>query len=104
MRLKNGVRIAGVRPEMVLALSIVESILGDHGVDCVVTSLVDGQHSRGSLHYVGCACDIRSRDMPQTHYDEIFEELKKALGEDFDLVDEGDHWHCEFQPKTGVNT
>lgn len=89
---------------MVLALSIVESVLEDYDVECVVTSLVDGQHSRGSLHYVGCGCDIRNRDMSEIHYDKIFEELKKALGEDFDLVDEGDHWHCEFQPKTGVNT
>ena len=99
MELKPGVRIHGIKPEMVVALLAIDQIWGFHGYDPVITSAVDGKHSRGSLHYVGLALDIRSRDIPSEKRFELADELKKALGADFDVVLERTHFHIEFQPK-----
>lgn len=96
--IKPGVRARGINPEMVLALMVVGSILEAGGVDLVITSIIDGVHSRGSLHYVGNAVDIRSRDMGDMEGG-LAEDCRQALGMDYDLVQEGNHWHIEFQPK-----
>jgi hypothetical protein len=97
--LKPGVRILGIKPETVLALIIAESVYRDHQQECVITSLVEGEHSRGSIHYQGFAFDLRTntlgKDVPVVH-----SELKNRLGADFDVIIEVDHIHCEYQPKT----
>jgi hypothetical protein len=97
MLLKPGVRVYGIRPEMVLALVAADRVWQRHGSELVVTSAMDGTHSRGSLHYAGCAADLRT-----WHLDDIeaaAQELREALGEDFDVVVEASHVHLEFQPK-----
>lgn len=89
---------------LVLAATVVPA-LARHGIDCTITS-GDEQgvaHGVTSLHYVGCAVDIRTRDpatgQPFAGMAQAFTEIKQALNCDFDLIDEGDHWHLEFQPK-----
>jgi hypothetical protein len=97
MLLKPGVRVYGIRPEMVLALVAADRIWQRHGSELVVTSVMDGTHSRGSLHYAGCAVDLRT-----WHLDDIAaaaQELREALGEDFDVVVEASHVHLEYQAK-----
>lgn len=96
--LKPGVRVLGVRPEMVLAFGIMRPIFERHGQPFVITSIVEGTHSRASLHYTGCAGDLR-RPADATVAAQIVTECKSALGEDFDVILEIDHLHCEFQPK-----
>ena len=103
MRLKKGVRITGVRPETVLGMHTCDSVFQKHGIEMVVTSVMEGSHSRASLHYPGCAFDLRNRNVPQELRNEITLELQEALQDDFDVIAEGNHWHVEFQPKTGVN-
>lgn len=98
MRIKSGVRLLGLRPEVVLALQVADTILALSGADLVVTSAIDGTHTRASLHYTGCAVDLRR---PAIRAAEIVQELKEALGADFDVILETDHVHCEFQPKAG---
>lgn len=97
MQLKTGVRIFGVRPELVLALTIIERVYQTQGSELVITSVTDGEHMRGSLHYTGAAVDLR---LPVTDVDTIVVHLKADLGQDFDVVLEPDHIHVEFQPKT----
>lgn len=65
----------------------------------VITAGTDGIHHPGSLHYLGYAVDLRTRDLPPMTINASIEELKKRLGADFDVVIEGDHLHVEMQPK-----
>lgn len=99
LMLKNGVRVAGMRPEILLAVIAAERVYEEMGVDCVVTACVDGKHSAGSLHYAGAAVDLRTRDVPQERRQTLAARIRTCVGEDFDVVLEADHIHIEFQPK-----
>jgi hypothetical protein len=98
MTLKPGVRLLGIKPEAVLALIIAESVFRDCGQECVVTSVVDGTHSRGSIHYQGFAFDLRTSHLA-AGIATIHGQLKAKLGADFDVILEADHLHVEFDPK-----
>ena len=97
--LKPGVRVAGLRPEILLAVVAAERVCAEMGVDCVVTACVDGVHQAGSLHYCGLAVDLRSRDFRPGNADKAIARLKQCLGTDYDVVLETDHIHIEFQQK-----
>lgn len=97
--LKRSVRVAGMRPETVLAIQVAEGIWASQGADLVVTSITDGKHSKTSLHHSGAACDLRIWDIDAQ---KARDELQEALGVDYDVVLEEDHIHCEFQPKSGL--
>lgn len=104
MKLKPGVRVQGIRPELVLAIVIADGIWQAHtSVEMVVTSVMDGTHGRGSLHYVGAAFDIRTRNLAAAQVPELVGLLRKALGEDYDVVQESTHVHVEYQPKVPYN-
>ena len=103
MRLKRGVRVAGVRGELVLGLLIAESchkaIVGPDGPEMIITSLGDGRHSEGSLHYKGLAVDLRSRYYHDSdEIDAFVALLKRELGPEWDVVREATHVHIEFDP------
>lgn len=97
--LKPGVRINGIRPELLLGIMIAESVYSLKNRTLTITACIDGKHSVGSLHYAGCAVDLRTRDLPAGEPEEITNLLKSALGSDFDVALEKDHIHLEFQPK-----
>ena len=97
--LKEGVKLTGLKPEMVVGFIIVSSIYEFLGYDCVITSGLDGAHSKTSLHYAGCALDFRTRQMIASDKKELSERCKEALGEDFDVVLEQTHLHVEYQPR-----
>ena len=67
---------------------------------CVITSAVDGKHSKGSKHYIGYALDIRSRNMTSNGKLSCTKQLKVKLGNEFDIVLEKDHIHLEFDPES----
>ncbi len=96
---KNGVLINGVKPETVLLIQVVHSILASHGYRCIVTSITDGEHNRGSLHYIGHAVDFRIRHISAEKMIQLVVEIKNALTEEFDVILKPDHMHIEFQPK-----
>lgn len=99
MQLKAGVKLSGVRPELVLALGIAAEIYQKYfGIVMTVTSVKDGAHKSGSKHYVGCAADLRVWGL-EGRIVTVVDAIKTALGEDFDVVPEGDHIHLEFDPK-----
>jgi hypothetical protein len=100
LKIKQGVRVLGLKPEALLGIVICSSVFNDHNLDCVLTSVVDGKHSRASKHYSGYAWDLRTRNIPtKTAVDKIFLAVKSALGADYDVVLESNHIHCEFDPK-----
>lgn len=100
MKIKPGVRILGLRPEMLLAVIAAEGLYRELGVEAVITSGIDGTHSKGSKHYAACALDFRTNSLPAGSWQEVRNKLAESLGEDFDVVLEEDHIHVEFDPKS----
>lgn len=103
IRIKPGVNITGICPELVLALLIADGIWLAEGTDLVITCGADGKHRKNSLHYVTRAVDLRRRNLPAGRAAPVARSLRTALGKDYDVVVERSHIHVEFQPKTGIN-
>lgn len=95
-RLHARARPYGMRTELLLALCIAQELYRENAEPFTITSIMDGRHMRGSLHYVGAAADIR---LPKRHPTMITRELAKRLGADYDVVLEKTHIHIEYQPK-----
>ena len=100
--LKPGVRVAGLRPEILVAVIAAERVYEEAGYDLVITAGVDGKHSTASLHYAGQAVDLRTRDVPEDTRPKLVARLKECLGEDYDVLLEETHIHAEYQPKRAL--
>jgi len=100
LQLKSGVKVAGMRPELVLAMIVAESAYRERGYDCIITSVMDGRHSIKSKHYAGQAFDCRTRHLPdQSAIETVAGAIRKALAPHYDVIIESDHIHVEFDPK-----
>jgi len=106
MRLKPGVDVLGCKPELLACLQVAEAVYARHGVELVVTSVTEGQHRRGSMHYRELAADLRVHGLPAegSVRDEVAREIGKALGVDYDVLYEGHerpraHVHLGYQRK-----
>lgn len=99
LSLKPGVRITGMRPEILLAILAAERAYAEAGCELMITSCIEGKHSAGSLHYVGAALDLRTNHVPAEKLQALVAKIRAALGGDFDVVLEADHLHAEYQPK-----
>ncbi len=97
--IKPGVDVRGIQPEILLARIIAGEIFARYGVACIITSALDGKHSKNSKHYTGQAIDLRTRHMDARLWPVVAEELNKALGPQYDVVLESDHIHVEHDPK-----
>lgn len=101
---KKGVKL---HPAIAMAVVVVavNEIMTEYETDCVITSGIEGEHSRGSLHYVGLAIDFRGNSVVPAVRQAIIKELRDALGDDFDVI-ESNHGaiHIEYQPKTAGGT
>lgn len=99
MKLKDNVKLLGIKPELLIAIIICNSIYQKFDIELVITSCVDGKHSKNSLHYSGNAVDIRISNIPTSEIkSKIFNEIKNSLTQDYDLIDEQTHFHLEYQP------
>ena len=100
MRFKGSVTLNGVKPEVVTALIVCNDIYANYGQDMVVTSITEGTHGKGSLHYVGFAFDLRTRNFQYPKdIDLVVKDMREYLTEEFDIIIEKDHLHIEFQVK-----
>lgn len=100
LKIKPGVIVHGLSNELLLAVMVAHSVFEDRGYSCIITSLLDGKHSRTSLHYSGNGLDLRTRHLPSREYAEsIVDELRDSLTADYDVILEEDHIHVEYQPK-----
>ena len=102
MQLKTGVKLVGIKPELVLGLYIADSVYRTYQTEMVITSVVDGVHKRKSQHYAGYAADLRIWGFNRDLLQEVAIEIQKALGEDYDVVVEVDHLHLEYDPKNSI--
>jgi len=99
MKLKPGVKLASLQPQMAVASLVVAGCFTAIGADCVITSGSDSRHSTTSLHYAGAALDFRTRDLDEYSAELVATAAKENLGEDFDVVLEDTHLHVEYQPR-----
>lgn len=100
------VSLLGMQPQMALAAQIVAGVFAKHDLDCDTTSCTEGKHGRGSKHPIGHALDFslaEANKITPRMADNITADCKAALGREFDVVNEGNHLHVEFDPKQGVN-
>lgn len=102
-RIKHGVKLRGLTPQMAIAYVIIKHALHAIGREARITSGSDGTHRAGSLHYQGNALDIGSRDPDGTQWTTpdkmaIAENIREELGPEFDVVVENTHLHVEWQP------
>lgn len=99
INLKPGTRLHGIKPEMMVALMSAQDVWRDFGQVLVITSCVDGKHTRASKHYSGCAVDLRTSVLNADQQKQAQKLLADALGSDFDVILESDHMHIEYDPK-----
>lgn len=100
LRVKPGVFLTGLRPEIVLAIHTAEGVWSKYGADeLVVTSVLDGTHKRKSEHRVGSAVDLRIHNLPGEVWRSVAEELQERLTQElYDIILERDHIHVEYDP------
>lgn len=98
---KQGVRVQGMSPEIMLAISVAHMVYVSQGNNCIITAVSDGKHMPGSLHYKGRAVDLRLPAMPNTvaHAQMIANQIRMGLTNEYDVILEKDHIHIEFDPK-----
>ena len=100
MMLKKGVNPIGLRCEMLLALTVCNEVYKKYKKIMVITSLNDSTHSRKSLHYSGCAADLRTNYFDRSTQLLVVKDIKTRLSwsPHYDVVLESDHIHIEYQP------
>jgi hypothetical protein len=99
VKLKEGASVQGMNWRMFDAALKIERVLRDFGVELTITAGTDGQHGPHSLHYHGLALDFRTREISLAQQVKVYREIKLTLGPDFDVVQEADHGHAEYDPK-----
>lgn len=100
LRIKQGVRLKDVSPELLVGIMVAMGVFAIFGEDCWLTSVVDSHDS--GLHPKGRACDLRTtaeEDLDASEIVAIHAFLKKELDLDFDILLESNHIHMEFDPK-----
>ncbi len=97
MKIKSGVSLLGLKPEMVIAFIIAAPILESYSQECVITSGVEGKHSKKtSKHYVGYGLDLRTRDMNGADSELCAADIRDALGDEFYVAFEKNHIHISY--------
>jgi hypothetical protein len=99
-------RLHGTRPELTIALIVLDGILRKHGeVVMMISHGMDGVHTRASIHYAGGAEDlVFAMLLDMAVKQQIVDEWKASVGPDFDILFENpgtsnEHAHVEYQPK-----
>lgn len=85
------------------ALEISEKIYNKYDKKMTITSTYDGKHMKKSLHYVGQAVDIRTRNLKSGEQKLIIEKIQMALlvkSPFYQAILEKDHIHIEYDRRT----
>jgi hypothetical protein len=96
MLIKAGVSIDRLDHSIRTKLNSMDYELKTYGSELIITSTYEGNHSPGSLHYQNKAIDIRYPRLKATEYITF---LRNTLGPNYDVIEENDHIHIEFDPK-----
>ena len=98
MKIKEGVSVLGLKPEMLVALMVAKEVINQYTSEgMVITSCVEGKHSKKtSKHYVGYGVDLRSRDVAEVNREHVAKEIAASLGDEFYVAFEKDHFHISY--------
>lgn len=103
VKIKAGVKLEHLTPQMVLACLIVESVFKRGGYDPTITSGSDGEHKGRPVlgddldpHYVGKALDFRTHDLKPDDLPGLVQALKLCLGEGYVVLLKPDHLHIQW--------
>jgi len=96
---RQGVYGDRLHDSMRKALPKIDKVFPNRKQAVLVTSTFESSgHRADSFHYQHKAIDVK--DTSNNAINElIFKDLKKALGNDYDVVwHKGSHFHCEYDP------
>jgi len=79
-----------LQPEAAEGLRMVCKLFAKFNQDVFITSIRDGSHSPSSFHPSGRAWDMRTNGTVTSQM------IQDYLGDTFDVVDEGNHYHIEY--------
>lgn len=88
-----------VRPRNIVIAAAVANVSAEMETTLVVTAGIDGTHMEGSKHYSGEALDIRKFTLQSDQRKDFLVRIRKHLGPSYDVVEEPDHFHIEYDPK-----
>lgn len=95
----NTIDLSNIHPSLLIGILVLNEVLASFDVPLVITCGREGKHSNTSLHYVGCAVDVRNRELSKSQQQEVKKIFDSRMNNDFDLVIESNHFHLEYQPK-----
>lgn len=95
---KPGVKINGIKPELVFANQVVSSVFHHFGYSCQCTSGLEGKHSKKSKHYTGYGADYGIKHVKPDDVEKVYNMICEQLTDEFDIVLETTHIHVEFDP------
>jgi hypothetical protein len=98
MILKPGVKIANLKPQLLIAIMVSDHVYTFYGKELVITSIDDSKHGIGTLHGQGYAFDLRTSYFTNNEQLLVSGEIRTKLGDNFDVVLEIDHIHIEYDP------
>ena len=96
MKIKSGVSVQGLKPEIIIAAMIADGVWTEHGQELVITSGTDGKHSKNSRHYIGMAIDLRTWYFEKKLRPLIARKLRLTLGTEYKVVNHKTHIHVQF--------
>lgn len=97
----NSINLIGLSREMYFAWGVVHTIYRSNSnpANCIVTSANDGTHMSDSKHYSGDALDFRVWGFQEAQIQAVVNMIQRVLGDDYDVVNEYDHIHVEYDPE-----
>ena len=95
---KEGVHLAGLQPEMLVCIDKCAGVFAGMNITMTITSARGGRHSNYSHHYKGMALDLRVWEIIDI-IDEVCVSLRNELGSDYQVFNEENHIHIEYDPK-----
>lgn len=99
---KDGVSLKGLKPEILNILPVLDRIHAKVVLsrETVITDAISSRPYK-SLHPQGYAIDIRIRDLTDEEVLNLYVEIVMAIGQCYDVVQEDDHIHIEYDPIIG---
>ncbi len=99
VKMKEGVVMVGTSHTLFEIIRVARQVYSALDKAVVITSGIDGSHRKDSLHYVGKALDLRTRHLTHDEKNEVRDEMRAKLGDNYDVVLESDHLHVEYDPQ-----